>query len=342
MDPLDPTLLHRDDVRAALVARDIGALYRLLWHSGVSQRQIARLTGQSQSEVCEIIAGRQVRDVHVLQRIADGLGVPRAWMGLSYGDDRLDSPPVKEVDEAMKRRALFAAVTAVAIGQAVDGIGEPIEIPPPPTERALPSRLGMSHIHVVRAVTDQLNGVTRYYGGQADLFAAAATLYTRWMQVPATKAIKTQLAAALADLHTDAGWCCYDEGVDGTGHFIRALGLADEAKDAYSIANAAWQAGLTLVRSGHPNDALKHFQLGQFRLDGSCKSTTRHVNESRIPTVTARLARQSATAYALLSHPRQATRCLAEADDGGAPRNAFERAGADLVTAGIQLDLGGR
>jgi hypothetical protein len=263
-------------------------------------------------------------------------------MGLSYGEDSSDSPPVEEVDEVdedMKRRAVVAALSAAALGRAVPSLGEPIKIAPPGD--ALPSRLSMSHVHAVRAVTDQLNRVTRYYGGQADLFAVAVTHYTRWMQVPATEAIKAQLAAALADLHTDAGWCCYDEGADGTGYFIRAFGLGDEAADAYSIANAAWQAGLTLVRSGHPNDALKLFQLGQVHLDGFRRSTTRHHgNDPRIPIVTARLARQSATAYALLGHPHQATRCLAEADEGWEPRNAFECAGADLVTAGIQLDLG--
>jgi hypothetical protein len=82
MEPLDPALLKCDDVRAALAARDVGTVYRLLWRLGVSQRRIAQLTGQSQSEVCEILKGRQVRDVWVLERIADGLGVPRAWMGL--------------------------------------------------------------------------------------------------------------------------------------------------------------------------------------------------------------------------------------------------------------------
>jgi hypothetical protein len=93
-------------------------------------------------------------------------------------------------------------------------------------------------------------------------------VYTRWLEVPAPEAVETQLAAALAELHTEAGWCCYDEGVDGAGHFTRALKLADKAGDACGIANAAWHAGLVQIRNGHPNDALKLFQLGHFRLKG--------------------------------------------------------------------------
>ena len=59
-------------------------MYRLLQRFGVSQRRIAALTDQSQSEVSEIIGGRRhVVSYDLLVRIADGLGVPRGWMGLS-------------------------------------------------------------------------------------------------------------------------------------------------------------------------------------------------------------------------------------------------------------------
>lgn len=179
MHEIDPTLLDDDNVRAALATRDVGTLYRLLGRLGVTQRRIAQLTGQSQSEVCEILKDRKVRDVWVLERIADGLGIPRARMGLSYGEQGLDPSLVKEeVDEEMQRRALLAATWAAALGQAFLGLGELTELALP-SGQALPSRLDMSHVHAVRAVTDRLVSVARYYGGQADLFGAAATLYTR-------------------------------------------------------------------------------------------------------------------------------------------------------------------
>jgi transcriptional regulator with XRE-family HTH domain len=182
-------------------------VYRLLRRLGVSQRRIAQLTGQSQSEVSEILKGRQVRDVRVLERIADGLGIPRARMDLSYGEQAPETPSAEtEVDENLQRRALLAATSAAAMDQAFLGLGE-LALP---TSQVLPSRLGMFHVHSVAAVTERLRGVAPYYGGQADLFGAATTLDTRWMQVPATDAVKAQLTAALAELHTEAGWCCYD------------------------------------------------------------------------------------------------------------------------------------
>jgi transcriptional regulator with XRE-family HTH domain len=78
-------------MRLALAHRDIATVYRLLQRVGVSQRAIAARTGQSQSEISEIIAGhRVVVSYDVLVRIAVGLGVPRGWMGLAYDEGMVD------------------------------------------------------------------------------------------------------------------------------------------------------------------------------------------------------------------------------------------------------------
>lgn len=68
-----------------LETRDIAGLYRLLQNRGVSQRRIAALTGQQQSEVSEILNGRVVHNYDLLVRICGGLGIPRHRMGLAYG-----------------------------------------------------------------------------------------------------------------------------------------------------------------------------------------------------------------------------------------------------------------
>ena len=71
-------------VRAALAAHDICAVYRLLQAAGYAQKQIAAWTGQSQPEVSAILHGRRVISYAVLARIADGLGIPRGYLGLSW------------------------------------------------------------------------------------------------------------------------------------------------------------------------------------------------------------------------------------------------------------------
>jgi transcriptional regulator with XRE-family HTH domain len=58
-------------MRRALAVRDMQGVYRLLQRYGVSQRAIATRTGQSQSEVSDILAGRKVLSYDLLVRIAE-------------------------------------------------------------------------------------------------------------------------------------------------------------------------------------------------------------------------------------------------------------------------------
>lgn len=94
----EPGLWEQPSVRAILAVHDIAALFRLLGQEGFSQRRIAALVGMSQSEISEIIGssnrpGRHVGRYDVLVRIADGLGIPRHYMGLAY-----PPPPAEQCD----------------------------------------------------------------------------------------------------------------------------------------------------------------------------------------------------------------------------------------------------
>lgn len=71
------------EMRIALAGREVSTIYRLLRRSGVSPDQIRAFTGQSPSEVSEILNGRRVVAYDVIVRIADGLGIPRGYMGLA-------------------------------------------------------------------------------------------------------------------------------------------------------------------------------------------------------------------------------------------------------------------
>ncbi|MBV9142482.1 MAG: hypothetical protein JO115_16495 [Pseudonocardiales bacterium] len=63
-------------------------------------------------------------------------------------------------------------------------------------------------------------------------------------------------------------------------------------------------------------------------------------DDPRTPTLTARLNRTSATAYAAMGRLRETTHYLAKATDEGAPPDDFEHASAELDTARIQISLG--
>src|SRR6266498_659041 len=123
-----PEAWEDPEMRSALAAREVSTIYKLLRRRGVSQRQIAAMTGQSQFEVSEILKGRQVMAYDVLVRIADGLGVPRGYMGLAYDEitpERIasgwfDIPGATE-PENVKRRKFLAYTAAVAVGAHVLG-----------------------------------------------------------------------------------------------------------------------------------------------------------------------------------------------------------------------------
>ena len=80
----DPDEWERPEFRAAIAARNITALFRLLQKLGFSQQKIAAWCGMSQPEVSAVIHGRQVQAYDVLERVIAGLGIPRTYAGLGF------------------------------------------------------------------------------------------------------------------------------------------------------------------------------------------------------------------------------------------------------------------
>lgn len=112
---VDPEVWEDPVMRLALAVRDITTVYRLLQKLGYSQQRIAAMTGQSQPEVSAIIHGRQVMAYDVLSRIADGLGVPRGYMGLASTPEA--TQPESGRGAALARTRLAVLGLAVTPGQ---------------------------------------------------------------------------------------------------------------------------------------------------------------------------------------------------------------------------------
>ncbi|MGH3875371.1 MAG: helix-turn-helix domain-containing protein [Pseudonocardiaceae bacterium] len=257
-------------MRAALAARDVACVYRLLCAGGVTQREIARRTGQSQSEVSDILRGRRVRDVTVLERITDGLGVPRAWMRLagvagggdgSYGGQGTVADPPEEVIAEMLRRHLLALGAITAVG--VAAVGELVELPGP-APVALPCRLDYGQVRQVRDVTRRLGEAGNTGVAGPEVLSAAAAWAERLLGVSGAEPVRRALLVAVAELHLEAGWAGFDAGRyhRAMDHYRAALQLAIEAGDAYLQATALNYAGMATVEHGHPDDGLKMIQFG--------------------------------------------------------------------------------
>lgn len=301
------------EMRAALAARDISTVYRLLRRVGVSQRQIAAMTGQSQSEVSEILKGRQVMAYDVLARIADGLGIPRGYMGLAYDEatatNVVGSPGDEnaEEDESVKRRKFLAHSAAVMFGAAVLGEEEgPWQ--PSPAQTPSPARVGLSDVRQIEASTKALRGLDHQYGGGAcrDAVVAQLSWAQRMLDAQIPDNVRPRLFGAVADLHNLAGWTSFDiDLVDSARfHYSKALQLAKEVQNNSLVANVLYRMGRIYMEKDGADDALKLFQLGQIA-----------AQESGVGMAVAVLCANEGWAYAKMGLVEQAQRMLSRAQD---------------------------
>lgn len=337
--PVDPALFEPLVMRRALAQRDIPAVYRMLTAAGVTQRRIAELTGSHTSEVSAIVRGHMVQSYAVLVRIAEGLQVPRGWLGLAYGDadeasttySEAGGHPIEEVDDDMRRRALLAAAAVAVVGRPV--LGDLLHLPAPPaTATPLPARLGGADVDAVRALAATFRSLGRSFGGQAQTVSATAVRSMRLLAVPATDSVQRALGVALAELHAVAGWNCADSRMDDAarGHFATGMELAHRAGDTYWTAMLAWLGGVVPADHGGHDDALKLFQLARMTLDRPTGAV-----HPRALILTGRVRVDSALSLAQMDRPDLARGELAAARQTGA-----DDADTDQTAALVELHVG--
>ncbi|HSL08603.1 MAG TPA: helix-turn-helix transcriptional regulator [Pseudonocardiaceae bacterium] len=258
-------LLTSPTARRALAHRDITTVFRILHDAGVSQARIARATGQRQSEVFEIISGRrQVQSIALFRGIADGLGVPRGWMGLAYDPDLEAELAVAEngATEDERNGNLLRHGAAVLCGRPVFGAADPIRVEHASTP--VPSKIGLADITQVTATTKRLGQLAGDLGGIPMTAALTAHAQASEALLGATmrEPVRQRLLVALADAHTAAGAAASGAGLRDLArqHYTRGMDCAGAAGDLL-------RAVLSLDKLGcreldvEPNEALKLFQL---------------------------------------------------------------------------------
>ncbi|QFZ16090.1 XRE family transcriptional regulator [Saccharothrix syringae] len=320
--PVTPDVWDQQEMRDALARREISTVYRLLRRHGVSQRQIAALTGQSQSEVSEILKGRQVMAYDVLARIAQGLGVPRGYMGLAYDEATAvrvaatAEAPHSEEDESVKRRKFLAHAAAITVGAAVFGTDSG-SWASSPAQTPAPGRIGMTDVRQVEAATRALRTLDYQYGGGScrDAVVAQLSWGQQMLGANATDLVRERLYVALADLHNLAGWTSFDTGLydSARNHFGQALGLAKQGKKEELVANILYRMGRVYLHQNAPDDALKVFHLGQLAAQNSGSELAVGI-----------LCANEAWAYAKMGSDDQTLKLLGRARDEFARANIAE------------------
>jgi transcriptional regulator with XRE-family HTH domain len=261
--------------RAALAQRDITAVYRILRDAGVTQSRIAEATGQKQSEVSEILVGRRVHSIRLLERIADGLGVPRGRMGLAYFPTLTPEPAEESEAEEERTANLLRHGATVLFGKPVFGPARPIAAQDNPTP--VPGRVGLADVKRVVATTERLSQLAGDLGGIP--MTAALTAHTRasdaLLGATMSEPVKKELLIALSDAHSEAGGAASDSGLRDLArqHCLQGMDRAGAAGDPLRIVVNLDRLGYMELYAA-PNDALKFFQLGAaFAPTGLCRAT---------------------------------------------------------------------
>ena len=353
--PIDPALYDRPDVRRILAERDITGLFRVIKRdAGLTQRTIAELTGMNQSEVSEILDGRRVIAYDVLVRIAQGLGVPRERMGLSYdasdayGGGVTVANPLKGVDVEMLRRRLIELGAGIALGAPAAKLApllERLELPDP-SPGPLPSRLSGVHVMQVQDLTRQLGEAGRIYGSDPALNSAAAAWASKLLDIPGSESVRRALMVAVAELHIRVGWAGFDGGLYDRAmvHYARGLKLATEAGDAYCQALSLNCAGLATVEHGDPNEGLKLLQVGTVTAqDVPTDRGAVVVGEGSRAALQACASADSATALGRLGYPeapRLVDTALAKARELWRPTSTDPGGDLDRPAAVLELERG--
>jgi transcriptional regulator with XRE-family HTH domain len=299
---------QQQDMRQALAVRDLGTVFRLLQKQGISQRTIAGLTGMSSSEVYEVLRGRRVMAYDVLCRVADGLGIDRGYLGLTYDQETAEFLDRRRDggDELDDGRALLAFAAAVTVGTA--SALEPDRRLRRPVLTPFPSRLGLDDVLQVEAVTAGLRQLDYRFGGGACCEAVQAhARWAEWLaQLPTDPAVSRRLVVAIADVASLAGWTAFDVGLYPVAreHLARALDRARQAALPSLTANVLYRAGRVHLHRGMTQEALRFFQLGQLAAQDSGSRRT-----------VAMLCANIAWAYAVLGDEAQAAAHLGRAED---------------------------
>lgn len=258
-------LLTDAAARAALARRDIPAVFSQLHRAGISQAAIARATGQHTSEVSEIISGRQVQSVALLERIAAGLGVSPGAMGLAYSSGGAPETEVADDGTEEDRRCeQLRHVGAVLFGEPVFGTPSPIrdrECPPP-----VAGRIGPSDVQRTADTTVRLDELGGNLGGVAAVSAltAHARCTEAMLGADMTESVRLRVLQVLSDVHRATGWAAGDAGLRDCArrHFSRAMTCGGAAGDRSRVTEALFGEARAELHFGIPNDALKLFQLG--------------------------------------------------------------------------------
>ena len=234
---------------AACQAHDISTVFALAEKYGLSRSAIARRTEIKTDHVREIINGRRVvESFAVYERIADGLGIPGAMLGLATRTWESEasfvrlSPHLKV--SSLDTNATFAGSMADRNLPWLTSLGRD-------SNGRSAWQISEAEVELLRTAADDMDAIDQQFGGNRLWRPTRAHLL--WVHQMIDRGIYDeelgqQLHMVAGKFTTSLGWFCYDAGLQAEAryHFSEALNTAnftgDDALASRTLSNMARQA----------------------------------------------------------------------------------------------------
>ncbi|MEU5838917.1 helix-turn-helix transcriptional regulator [Streptomyces diacarni] len=250
---LPPELVASPEFQRVCRERDFAQVFQLAKkRAGVYPSRIAALCGMTPSRVGEIISGRRsLAHIDVIERVADGLRIPGAMLGLAHRPWEIPdtpTPPERTADRSS------ASVDQAEGGQ--EG-GEP---------SGIDDLLTLADGKVTRSTLVALQSSVEDYWRRDDEHGGASLRpavvghlrYVTQLMNGADGALHRDLQSLAAELARLAGWAYFDARQYSTArtHFTQALRLSRGQDDYLFMANVLSCMSLQATYDGNPTDAV--------------------------------------------------------------------------------------
>lgn len=252
---LPPELLTSPEWQRACRQRDFANVFRLVkLKAGIYPSRVAALCGMTPSRVGEIMSGRRrLAHIDVIERVADGLRIPGAMLGLAHRPWEI--PPSATTGHPAKQRSAPRAATASEQDSDED---EP--------RKELDELLTLADGRVTRSTLLALGSSVEDYWRRDDAHGGASMRpavvghlrYVTHMMGSVPTSLRRDLQSLAAELTRLAGWAYFDARQYSTArsHFTQALRLSHGQDDHLFMANVLSCMSLQATYEGLPSEAV--------------------------------------------------------------------------------------
>jgi len=284
---IDPHIWQRPELQDALADQDFQMIFDYLTrHENLSQHQLAKLLGRSQSQISEIMSGRKVQMYDVLVDFAKRLSIPRGSLGVAFYQDLERERGVDgggKEDESVERRRLLADGTAAVFGGTLYGIDSIAELILPAKYLASTSaHIGIRDVERVRAVTAFSRWLDSHHGGGscADLLCSQLASFDSLLNAIVQDKIRAALFCAVGDAYLVAARARaeLDNPRAARALLSKGLALAKEAGDRSLIATILVNVAHLYGRHGDTDDGLKFSQLSEMAMPNGLSAADAMIN----------------------------------------------------------------